>query len=176
KTATVSFHRTNDSSFLYFYINKIFTFCYSCYTIYITSKQKGGVMMFIQLDFESDLPIYEQLKNEIIIGIAKKQLLPGERLPSVRSLASDIGINLHTVNKAYQQLKHEGYLLINRQRGVVIHPDGPPKADETYKKTLQKILRPMVADVLCRDINKEQYIEMIETIYNEMTQGGESNE
>src|SRR5690625_1715639 len=77
---------------------------------YIYNRQtKGGVMMFIQLDFESDLPIYEQLKNEIIIGIAKKQLLPGERLPSVRALASDIGINLHTVNKAYQQLKQEGY-------------------------------------------------------------------
>src|SRR5699024_9992298 len=105
-------------------------------------------MMFIQLDFESDLPIYAHLKNEIIIGIAKKQLLPGERVPSVRSLASDIGINLHTVHKAYQQLKHEGYLLIHRQLGVVIHPDGPPRADETYKKTLQKTLRPMVADVL----------------------------
>ena len=61
--------------------------------------------MYIQLDFESEIPIYEQLKDEIIMGIAKKQLLPGERLPSVRALASDIGINLHTVNKAYQQLK-----------------------------------------------------------------------
>ena len=51
--------------------------------------------MYIQLDFESEIPIYEQLKNEIIIGIAKKQFLPGERLPSVRALAGDIGINLH---------------------------------------------------------------------------------
>src|SRR5690625_6662480 len=83
-----------------------------CYIIYITdvTNRKGDVM-YIQLDFESDIPIYEQLKNEIIIGIAKKQLLPGERLPSVRVLAGDIGINLHTVNKAYNQLKNEGFLL-----------------------------------------------------------------
>src|SRR5690625_6547452 len=89
-----------------------------CYTTTITAIIRVTVML-IQLDFESEVPIYEQLKNEIIIGIAKKQLLPGERLPSVRTLASDIGINLHTVNKAYQQLKQEGYLLIHRQRGVV---------------------------------------------------------
>lgn len=132
--------------------------------------------MFIQLDFESDLPIYEQLKNEIIIGIAKKQLLPGERLPSVRVLASDIGINLHTVNKAYQQLKQEGYLLIHRQRGVVINPNGPPKADEAYEKTLKQTLRPMIADVLCRDINKEKYTKLIESIYKEMIEGGKNNE
>src|SRR5699024_549862 len=86
-------------------------------------------LMLVNLDFESDVPIYEQLKNEIIIGIAKKQLIPGERLLSVRALASDIGINFHTVNKAYQQLKQDGFLQIHRQRGVVIHPDGPPPAE-----------------------------------------------
>src|SRR5699024_6425052 len=120
-------------------------------------------MMFIQLDFESDLPIYEQLKNEIIIGIAKKQLLPGERLPSVRSLASGMCSNLHAFDKAYQEVKHDCDLLIHRQRGVGIRPDGQRKAHETYKKTLHKTFRPMAADVLCRDINKAQYIDMIET-------------
>src|SRR5699024_12502871 len=101
---------------------------------------------------------------------------PDARLPTALGPASDIAINVPTLNKAYQQLKQECYLLIHRQRGVIIHPDGPPKADETYKKTLQQPLRPMIADVLCRDMNKEQYIEMIERIYNEMMQGGENNE
>jgi len=132
--------------------------------------------MFIQLDFESELPIYEQLKDEIIIGIAKQQLLPGERLPSVRALASDIGINLHTVNKAYQQLKQEGFLLIHRQRGVVIHPDGAPKADEHYQKKLHTTLRPMIAETLCRDMSKEDYLLLVESIYNELQHGGDSNE
>ena len=132
--------------------------------------------MFIQLDFESDVPIYEQLKNEIIIGIAKEQLLPGERLPSVRALASDIGINLHTVNKAYQQLKQEGFLQIHRQRGVVIHPDGPPKADEKYQKSLLTVLRPMIAESICRGMSKERYLELIENIYHELEQGGQTDE
>lgn len=132
--------------------------------------------MFIQLDFESELPIYEQLKNEIIIGIAKKELLPGERLPSVRALASDIGINLHTVNKAYQQLKQDGFLLIHRQRGVVVHPDGPAEADIVYEKMLKQTLRPMIAEAVCRDMSKNKYMDLVEDIYNEILKGGDSNE
>ena len=121
--------------------------------------------MFVQLDFESDIPIYEQLKNEILIGIAKKQLLPGERLPSVRGLASDIGINLHTVNKAYQQLKQEGFLLIHRQRGVVINPDGPPPADDTYKANLQTTLKPLLAETMARGMTKTELNQLIEKLY-----------
>ncbi len=132
--------------------------------------------MFIQLDFETDIPIYEQLKDEIIIGIAKKELKPGDRLPSVRALASDIGINLHTVNKAYQQLKQEGFVLIHRQRGVVINPDGAPKADEQYKQKLKMSLRPTIADSLCRGIDKESYFTIVEAIYEELLEGGKSNE
>lgn len=124
--------------------------------------------MLIQLDFESEIPIYEQLKNEIIIGIAKKQLLPSERLPSVRSLASDIGINLHTVNKAYQQLKQEGYLLIHRQRGVVVNPDGVEKADETFTSQLSVALRPQIADALCRGIDKKKFLHLIDQIYEDL--------
>src|SRR5690625_2890331 len=92
---------------------------------------KGGWMnVQIKLDFESDEPIYTQLTQQIITSIAKKELLPGERLPSVRALAADIGINLHTVNKAYQQLRQGGFILIHRQRGVVVNPDGTPRADQ----------------------------------------------
>src|SRR5690625_1737782 len=124
--------------------------------------------MFIQLDFESELPIYEQLKNEIIIGIAKEKLLPGQRLPSVRALASDIGINLHTVNKAYQQLKQEGFLLIHRQRGVVINPEGAPQANDMYKKNLRAILRPLIATSVCKDMPQEEFEKLIQAIYTEL--------
>lgn len=124
--------------------------------------------MYIQLDFESNIPIYEQLKNEIIIGIAKQKLLPGERLPSVRALASDIGINLHTVNKAYQQLKQEGFLLIHRQKGVVVNPEGAPKADDDYEKKLRETLRPLIADTICRGMRKETFLKLCNDIFQEI--------
>ena len=61
--------------------------------------------MLIQIDFNSDEAIYMQLRNQIIMGIATSRLKEGETLPSVRQLADTIGINMHTVNKAYSVLR-----------------------------------------------------------------------
>ncbi|MBC5636137.1 MULTISPECIES: GntR family transcriptional regulator [Ornithinibacillus] len=127
--------------------------------------------MLINLDFESNEPIYQQLVHQIIEGIARKEIAPGEGLPSVRSLASDIGINLHTVNKAYQQLKQDGFILIHRQKGVVVNPDGVPKADANYKKQLEKNLRPLIAESICRDVSEEEFLRLCSTIF-ETYQGG----
>ncbi|WP_217586578.1 GntR family transcriptional regulator [Lentibacillus saliphilus] len=121
--------------------------------------------MFLTLDLESEDPIYTQLKQQIIAGIAKKELTPGEALPSVRALASDLGINLHTVNKAYQQLKQEGFILIHRQKGVVVHPEGVAKADEAYFQLLEKTLHPIIAESICRDVSEETFIKLCKDIY-----------
>lgn len=126
--------------------------------------------MFFKLDFEAETPIYEQLKQQILIAMAKKELQPGDRLPSVRTLASDIGVNLHTVNKAYQQLKQEGYLLIHRQRGVVVHPE-PPQIDEDYQQQLLATLRPLIASAICRGMKVEQFTSLCTTIFTEFEEG-----
>ena len=76
--------------------------------------------MIVEIDFNSDEAIYIQLRNQIIIGIATERLREGETLPSVRQLADDIGINMHTVNKAYSVLKQEGFVKLDRRRGAVI--------------------------------------------------------
>ncbi|WP_425458099.1 GntR family transcriptional regulator [Bacillus rubiinfantis] len=105
--------------------------------------------------------------HQIIEGIAKKELKPGEALPSVRSLAADLGINLHTVNKAYQQLKQEGFILIHRQKGVVINPDGVAKADETYWPQLAAKLRPLIAEAICREVSMNDFLQACQEIYSE---------
>src|SRR5699024_6905125 len=144
---------------VFFYLcEKILTLKLICYIITITDKQhvylKGSFHVYIQLDFESNDPIYTQLKEQIIAGIAKKELNPGDALPSVRAMAKDIGINLHTVNKAYQQLQQEGFLLIHRQRGVVVNPEGPAKADELYKQHVIDTMKPFIAESVCREIGR----------------------
>lgn len=124
--------------------------------------------MFIELKFDSEVPIYEQIKEQIKIGIAKGKLKPGERLPSVRQLAKDIGINLHTVNKAYQQLRDENFLLIHRQRGVVIHPDGPPKTDALHRDKLKEQLTPLIADAQCRQMTEDEFINICTNIFTKL--------
>lgn len=123
--------------------------------------------MFIHLDLQSNEAIYTQLKNQVIAGIAKKELQPGDGLPSVRSLAADLGINLHTVNKAYQQLKQEGFIQIHRQKGVVINPEGIPEADETYKRTLEQTLHPIIAESVCRKINEDEFLAICSSLFLE---------
>lgn len=123
--------------------------------------------MYINLDLEAAEPIYTQLKNQIIAGIAKKDIVPGEGLPSVRALAADIGINLHTVNKAYQQLKQEGFILIHRQKGVVVNPEGVPSADEAYTIKLKHTLHPLIAESICRDVSEGEFLQICKEMFNE---------
>lgn len=79
------------------------------------------------LYLSSEIPIYVQLRNQIVMGIAKGQLRAGESLPTVRRMAADAGINTMTVNKAYQLLKAEGYIEIDRRHGAAVK--GLPKED-----------------------------------------------
>lgn len=80
--------------------------------------------MLLRINSTSEKPLYQQLRDQIVEGIAVGELLPGERLPSVRSLATDLGINLHTVNKAYAVLRDEGYIAMRGRAGAVVSIPG----------------------------------------------------
>ena len=79
--------------------------------------------MILEIDFNSDEAIYIQLCNQIIMGIATSVIHEGDSLPSVRQLADTVGVNMHTVNKAYNVLKREGYISLDKRRGAVIALD-----------------------------------------------------
>lgn len=124
--------------------------------------------MLIKLNLQSDVPIYTQIVQMIVLGIASGQLKPGDPLPSVRSLAADVGINLHTVNKAYQLLKQDGYIQIHRQKGVVVHPDGMPEADEAFCMKVADGLRPLIAESVCRNMNEQQFLSLCHDLFREV--------
>lgn len=120
--------------------------------------------MIIEIDFNSDEALYLQLRNQIILGIATSQFHEGDSLPSVRQLADSIGINMHTVNKAYTVLKQEGYVKVDRRRGAVIAIDVDRiRTLEELKRELQVIL----AKSSCKNISKEEIHELIEEIYTD---------
>ena len=120
--------------------------------------------MIIEIDFSSDEAIYIQLCNKIIMGIATDQLKVGETLPSVRQLADTIGINMHTVNKAYSVLKQEGFLTIDRRKGAVIAIDADKiRALEEMKRQLAVVL----ARGCCRNVSREEVHALIDEIFDE---------
>ncbi len=123
--------------------------------------------MLIKINFESEMPIYKQLKRQIIIGIAKGELERGEELPSVRQLAGDIGINLHTVNKVYNILKEEGYLDIDRRRGTRIK-ENINKITEYEKEGLKDELKYIIGNSSNKGIDKEEFLRICADIYDEI--------
>lgn len=120
--------------------------------------------MIVEIDFNSDEALYIQLRNQIIIGIAMSEIQEGESLPSVRDLAEHIGINMHTVNKAYAILKQEGYLQLDRRKGAIIAVE--TKKDEV-KKMMAEAMRVILAEGICKDISCEEVHEIIDQIYRE---------
>ena len=121
--------------------------------------------MLLSIDFESDTPIYIQLKKQIVKGIARGDLQKGESLPSVRQLAEDIGINMHTVNKAYTILKNEGFIIMDRRIGAVINPKGFTITEE-YEKDLLNDLDFLIAEANIRNMKKEDFINLCRELYS----------
>ena len=107
--------------------------------------------MIWSIDFESDEAFYIQLRNQIIVGIAQERIREGDSLPSVRQLAESIGINMHTVNKAYSVLKQEGFIKLDRRRGAVIALD-VDKLEAT--RQLQEELSVILARGICKNITR----------------------
>jgi DNA-binding transcriptional regulator YhcF (GntR family) len=120
--------------------------------------------MIIKIDFNSSEAIYMQLRNQIIMGIATSQLQEGDSLPSVRHLAEEIGINMHTVNKAYAVLREEGIIHLDRRRGAVIAIDmNKMQALEDMKHQLSVVL----AKGRCKNITREDVYTLVDEIFEE---------
>ncbi len=120
--------------------------------------------MVIEIDFQSDEAIYMQLTNQIIIGIATSRLHEGDSLPSVRQLADTIGINMHTVNKAYALLRQEGFITIDRRKGAVIALDVDKiQALAEMKERFQIAL----ARGCCKQVSREEAHQLIDEIFDE---------
>lgn len=120
--------------------------------------------MVIEIDFNSDEAIYVQLMNQIILGIATSRLQEGDALPSVRQLADTVGINMHTVNKAYALLKQEGFVTIDRRKGAVIAVDVDKiKALEEMKQNLVVAM----ARGCCRNVTRRDVHALIDEIFDE---------
>ena len=134
--------------------------------ISITENAKDGENMIIKIDFESDEAIYIQLRNQIIMGIATDRIHEGDSLPSVRQLAENIGINMHTVNKAYTVLKQEGYIKLDRRRGAVIALD----IDKIQSiERLREELSVLLARSVCKNISREEVHDLVDEIYDYYT-------
>ena len=119
--------------------------------------------MLLEIDFNSDEALYIQLRNQIIMGIAASQLCAGDTLPSVRQLAETVGINMHTVNKAYSVLRSEGYVKLDRRKGTVIAID---INHEYARRKIAADLRVILAEAICKGVDRSEIHGLVDAIYD----------
>ena len=128
--------------------------------------------MIIELDMNSSTPIYVQLRNQIVMGIGRGELKLGESLPTVRQLAQDIGVNTMTVNKAYQILKTEGYIKIDRRHGAIVSDN--IDMDIVFREKLENELELLLAEAAINGMDKRDFLSMCNEIYSNIKVSGDS--
>lgn len=121
--------------------------------------------MILDLDFNSDIPIYTQIREQIIKSIARGDLKINESLPSVRSMAEEIGVNLHTVNKSYNLLKDEGYINIDRRKGAIVNTL-PLSKKEDHVDKIKFTLEILTAQSYLLGISKEEFLDYSKEFFN----------
>lgn len=117
--------------------------------------------MIIQIEPQSEVPIYTQITNQIIEGIARGYMQPGDSLPSVRSFAADLGVNMHTVNKSYHQLENKGIISIIPKSGAVINS---PAERIRFSGRLSEEFKPLIAEAIVLGLDKEQIQELVTSL------------
>lgn len=120
----------------------------------------------MEIDFNSDEAIYIQLRNQIIMGIATERIREGDTLPSVRQMADYIGINMHTVNKAYTVLRQEGFVKVDRRKGAIVSLDVDKiRALEEMRQNLDVVL----ACGICRNVSRSEVHQLVDQIFDSYT-------
>lgn len=123
--------------------------------------------MILKLDFSDEVPIYMQIRNQIIVAISEGELKAGEKLPTIRALAQEAGINTMTVNKAYGLLKQEGFICADRRSGAIVNP--VRAGNSSINKKLKEQLRLVISEARLAGVEKEEFLSVCTQLY----EGGE---
>ena len=124
--------------------------------------------MFIQIEPQSDVPIYEQVTRQIIEGIARGDMKPGDALPSVRNLAADLGVNMHTVNKSYHELEEKGIITIRAKSGAIIRSAEERALTSEQLQQIEKNLKPVVAEGMVLGATAEQIEHVMKKVFADL--------
>jgi len=123
--------------------------------------------MIVKLDTTAEIPLYIQLRNQIVMGIGRGELKIGQGLPTVRQMAKDIGVNTMTVNKSYSILKNEGYIEIDRRHGAKVSP----KVDMTgpFREKVERELLLLVSESSLKGFSQEDFMKLCAEAFDQIS-------
>jgi GntR family transcriptional regulator len=111
--------------------------------------------MLIRIDASDARPLYEQIVLQVRVAIGDGSLAAGDRLPPARELAEAIGVNLHTVLRAYGELRDEGLIELRPRRGAVVTPAAPPR------QHLARLARGFIEQAQDHGLSRSEIIDLI---------------
>lgn len=120
--------------------------------------------MFLELNTASPVPIYTQMRNQIVLGIGRGELKIGERLPTVRQMADAAGVNVMTVNKVYAILRSEGFIEIDRRHGAVVRPC--PANEQALQEKCSAQLELLIAESNLKGMSREKFLGLCGEIFD----------
>jgi len=112
--------------------------------------------MLWKIDAQSPQPLHEQLAGQIRRGIAARELAEGEKLPPARDLAQGLGVNMHTVLRAFQTLRDEGLLEVRRGRGTSVARDAKSAARHV------ELARSLVSEARRAGLGNREILRLVE--------------
>lgn len=119
--------------------------------------------MVISINELSSIPIYMQIRDQIIMGISDGRLREGEQLPTVRALSLRIGVNTMTVSKAYQLLKQEGYIVTDRRNGAKV---GSARENAGLSSENKHLLKRIASEARAGGMSIGQFMNECQNAYN----------
>lgn len=125
--------------------------------------------MLFEINDKSEVPIYEQIRDGIVFGIASMTWKPGTELPSARRLSVALGVNVNTANKAYTNLYDEGYIVQDRRRGTIVADK--ISDDERFYSQLSRRLDLAAAEAICRGMSDMDFVSQCMTAYRKAKGG-----
>lgn len=125
--------------------------------------------MLLDIDLTANEPIYRQIRAQIVRALATGELSAGDALPSVRALAAQLGINMHTVNKAYALLRDEGYIHLRGRSGAYI---AEPSSNAPRSTDFSLKLTQLALEFRAQGGSRDEFIYMAQSAYNDSL-GGE---
>lgn len=116
-------------------------------------------------------PLYEQIIDSIKSDYVKGFLKSGDEIPSVRKLAMQLSVTPNTVAKAYQELERDGVIVTIRGKGTYISGEQTVRIDDRRLEELRKELSTKVVELTCMGLPKEEIVNMVEKICDEIKEG-----
>jgi DNA-binding transcriptional regulator YhcF (GntR family) len=120
-----------------------------------------GENVYFKLEPHSGVPLGVQIAQQVRLAIASGRLAPGERLPSARDLAAELGVNFHTVRKAYGDLAQVGLLRFERGLGTFVSERSARLPEDDVRPLVRQHVERLLADLAGFGLSRREVVRLV---------------